>query len=106
MPFATSNGVRLYWRADGHPGQPPLLLLNSLGCDHAMWDGVVRALSGRFRLLRMDTRGHGASDAPAGDYTIARAGGGRAGRAGRGRGAAGRGGRRVHGRHDGDAAGR
>ena len=71
MPFATRDGVRLYWRADGHPDRPALLLLNSLGCDHAMWDGVVRALSGRFRLLRMDTRGHGASDAPPGDYSIA-----------------------------------
>ena len=71
MPFTTRDGVRLYWRADGHPDRPALLLLNSLGTDHAMWDGVVRALSGRFRLLRMDTRGHGASDAPPGDYTIA-----------------------------------
>ena len=71
MPFASRNGVRLYWRADGHTTRPALLLLNSLGCDHAMWDGVVRVLSGRFRLLRMDTRGHGASDAPSGDYTIA-----------------------------------
>ena len=70
MPFATRDGVRLYWRADGHPDHPALLLLNSLGTDHAMWDEVVRALSGQFRLLRMDTRGHGASDAPPGDYTI------------------------------------
>ena len=71
MPFAKRDGVRLYWRADGHPDHPPLLLLNSLGSDHAMWDGVVRTLSGRFRLLRMDTRGHGASDAPPGDYAMA-----------------------------------
>ena len=70
MPFVTRDGVRLYWRADGHSDRPALLLLNSVGCDHAIWDDVVRALSGRFRLLRMDTRGHGASDAPAGDYTI------------------------------------
>jgi 3-oxoadipate enol-lactonase/4-carboxymuconolactone decarboxylase len=70
MPFALRDGVRLYWRADGHPDRPAVLLLNSLGCDHAMWDGVVRALSGRFWLLRMDTRGHGASDSPPGDYTI------------------------------------
>ena len=71
MPFATRNGARLFWRADGHPSHPPLLLLNSLGCDHAMWNGVVRALADRFRLLRMDTRGHGASDTPPGDYMIA-----------------------------------
>ncbi len=71
MPFLNRDGLRLYWRADGPAHLPPLLLLNSLGTDHAMWDGVVRALSGRFYLLRMDTRGHGASDSPAGDTTIA-----------------------------------
>ena len=70
MPFALRDGVRLYWRADGHPDRPVLLLLNSVGADHAMWNGVVRALSGRFRLLRMDARGHGASDVPPGDYTM------------------------------------
>lgn len=71
MPFATRDGVRLFWRQDGHPDRPALVLLNSLGTDHAMWDGVVRALSQRFRLIRMDTRGHGASDVPPGDYTMA-----------------------------------
>ncbi|WP_158744316.1 alpha/beta fold hydrolase [Acidisphaera sp. L21] len=71
MPFVTRDGVRLYWRADGHPDRPALLLLHGVGTDHAVWDGVVRALSGRFRLLRMDARGHGASDVPPGDYTIA-----------------------------------
>ena len=71
MPFANSDGVRLFWRQDGHPDRPALLLLNSVGCDHAMWDGVMRALATRYRVLRMDTRGHGASDAPAGDYSIA-----------------------------------
>ncbi len=71
MPFAIRDGVRLFWRQDGHPDRPALLLLNSVGCDHAMWDGVVRALVTRYRVLRMDTRGHGASDAPAGDYSIA-----------------------------------
>src|SRR3546814_10897441 len=50
---------------------PTLLLLNSLGTDFAMWDQVVPLLCDSFRVLRMDTRGHGASDAPEGDYTIA-----------------------------------
>ena len=70
MPFATRDGVRLFWRQDGHPDRPALLMLNSLGCDHAMWNGLVPSLSSRYRVLRMDTRGHGASDAPPGDYTI------------------------------------
>ena len=70
MAFVTRDGVRLYWRADGNAGKPPLLLLNSLGTDHAMWDAVMPQLSREFRVLRMDTRGHGASDAPQGDYSI------------------------------------
>ncbi len=70
MAFVMQDKVRLYWRADGDEGKPPLLLLNSLGTDHAMWDGVMPLLTRDFRVLRMDTRGHGASDAPKGDYTL------------------------------------
>jgi 3-oxoadipate enol-lactonase / 4-carboxymuconolactone decarboxylase len=71
MPFVTREGVRLYWRADGDGEKPALLLLNSLGTDHAMWGDVAHLLVRDFRLLRMDARGHGASDAPKTDYTIA-----------------------------------
>jgi 3-oxoadipate enol-lactonase/4-carboxymuconolactone decarboxylase len=70
MPFVNREGVRLYWRADGEPDKPGLLLLNSIGCDMGLWDRVVPQLTPRFRVLRMDTRGHGASDAPAGDYGL------------------------------------
>ena len=67
MPFVARDGVWLYWREDGRPDRPPLLLLNSLGTDLSMWDGVVRELRDQFRILRMDTRGHGASSALPGD---------------------------------------
>ncbi|HMK66912.1 MAG TPA: alpha/beta fold hydrolase, partial [Stellaceae bacterium] len=70
MPFVSREGARLYWRVDGNQEKPALLLLNSLGTDHAMWSAVVPALVRDFRVLRMDTRGHGASDAPKTDYTI------------------------------------
>ncbi|MFI5014548.1 MAG: 3-oxoadipate enol-lactonase [Hyphomicrobiales bacterium] len=70
MAFTTREGVRLYWRADGNAEKPALLLLNSLGTDHAMWDAVMPLLMRDFRVLRMDTRGHGASDAPKADYSI------------------------------------
>ena len=70
MPFATGQEGRIYWRADGRETAPVLLLLNSLGTDFAMWDPVVPLLYDSFRVLRMDTRGHGASDAPAGDYAL------------------------------------
>lgn len=70
MPFASGPKGRLYWRADGREKAPALLLLNSLGTDLAMWDPVVPLLHDDYRVLRMDTRGHGASDVPAGDYSI------------------------------------
>ena len=38
----------------------------------AMWDDQVKALAGEYRILRYDTRGHGGSDAPSGDYSLDR----------------------------------
>jgi 3-oxoadipate enol-lactonase/4-carboxymuconolactone decarboxylase len=70
MPFATHDGVRIYWRLDGAADKPALVLLNSIGCDLSLYDAAARHLSPAFRLLRIDTRGHGASDAPVGDYTL------------------------------------
>jgi 3-oxoadipate enol-lactonase/4-carboxymuconolactone decarboxylase len=70
MPFVTHAGARLYWRTDGDPALPPLVLVNSLGTDHCLWDPVMPRLADFFRVIRMDMRGHGASDAPAGEYTV------------------------------------
>lgn len=70
MPFATSHGARIYWRQDGAADKPALLLLTSIGTDLSLYDPVVPLLTPDFRVLRMDTRGHGASDAPAGDYSL------------------------------------
>lgn len=70
MPFATHAGARIFWRADGNPALPPLVLVNSLGTDHSLWDPVMPRLADFFRVIRMDTRGHGASDAPTGEYSV------------------------------------
>ena len=70
MPFVTRNGVRLYWKLDGAADRLPLVLLNSIGTDMALWDAALPHLLPRFRLMRVDTRGHGASDAPDGDYDL------------------------------------
>ncbi|MGA2722625.1 MAG: 3-oxoadipate enol-lactonase [Bryobacteraceae bacterium] len=74
MPFAVSEGCRIYYRLEGAPNGPLLVLAHSLGTDHGMWSPQMPALLRRFRVLRLDLRGHGASDAPAGDYTIAQLG--------------------------------
>lgn len=64
------DGARIAWQQAGDPAASALLLLNSLGTTTAMWDGVMPALAARFRVIRMDTRGHGAS-AAAGPCTLA-----------------------------------
>jgi 3-oxoadipate enol-lactonase/4-carboxymuconolactone decarboxylase len=68
MPFAINDGCRLYWRQDGVPDRPALLLLNDVGADMGLWERVLPLLSERFCVIRMDMRGQGASDAPAGPY--------------------------------------
>jgi 3-oxoadipate enol-lactonase len=63
--------VRLAHRIDGPDDAPVLVLSNSIGSDWRMWDGVVPALTARFRVLRYNTRGHAESEVPPGPYTIA-----------------------------------
>ena len=66
-----ADGCRLVGEAYGPTEAPPLLFLNSIGCDRSLWDAQVAALSKDYRCLAFDTRGHGESDAPTGEYTIA-----------------------------------
>jgi 3-oxoadipate enol-lactonase len=74
MAFFSHDNARLHWRFDGKPGLPVLVLGNSLGTDLFMWDRQVEPLMQRFRLLRYDVRGHGASDVVNGDATMDRLG--------------------------------
>jgi 3-oxoadipate enol-lactonase/4-carboxymuconolactone decarboxylase len=70
MPFVQNAGARLYWREDGAADRPAILLLHPVGCDHALFNGAVELLIEHARVLRMDVRGHGASDAPAPPYLL------------------------------------
>ena len=74
MAFTEIDGVAIYFRDEGRQGRPALMLSHSLGLDHAMWDAQVGDWLPHFRILRFDTRGHGASGATAGDYSIERLG--------------------------------
>jgi 3-oxoadipate enol-lactonase len=51
-----------------------MVVSNSLGTDHSLWDFQAAAFSRRRALWRYDTRGHGGSDKPQGDYSIDRLG--------------------------------
>jgi 3-oxoadipate enol-lactonase len=55
---------------EGPRDAPALLLSNALGTTAAFWEDQVPAFAHSFRVVRYDTRGHGRSDAPTGDYTI------------------------------------
>jgi 3-oxoadipate enol-lactonase len=54
---------------------PPLVLSTSIGATHEMWDSQANALSGRFRVIRYDHRGHGSAPVPPGPYSLADLGG-------------------------------
>jgi 3-oxoadipate enol-lactonase / 4-carboxymuconolactone decarboxylase len=70
MPLIHAGGLRQYYRIDGNDDRPVLLLLHSLGCDHTQWEVQAADLQPHFRVLRYDLRGHGATDASNGDYSI------------------------------------
>jgi 3-oxoadipate enol-lactonase/4-carboxymuconolactone decarboxylase len=63
MTLIRAHGTDLNYELSGPTGAPVLALSNSLGTTLAMWDGVAAHLRGRYRILRYDTRGHGASPA-------------------------------------------
>jgi 3-oxoadipate enol-lactonase len=60
-----------YHRFDGPGDAPVLLLSNSLGTTHGMWEPQLQALTEHFRVLRYDRRGHGRSEVPTGPYSMA-----------------------------------
>lgn len=64
------DGALLSASVDGPDGAPALLLMHSIGTDHRMWSAQISAFARHFRVVALDARGHGASAAPDGDYTI------------------------------------
>lgn len=70
MPFATIHNARIFYRLQGNAGRPVLILSHSISTDHAMWELQIGDLLPYFQILRYDTRGHGASEATAGEYSI------------------------------------
>jgi 3-oxoadipate enol-lactonase len=65
-----TNAIRLNIQTGGREDAPPLLMMHSIGCDLTLWDAQAEALGQDFRVIRYDSRGHGGSEAPTGDYTV------------------------------------
>ncbi|MEP6701543.1 MAG: 3-oxoadipate enol-lactonase [Betaproteobacteria bacterium] len=70
MPLARLESIDLNYRIDGDARLPWLVLSNGLGLDLTMWAPQIPALTREFRVLRYDTRGHGASSDPAHPATM------------------------------------
>jgi 3-oxoadipate enol-lactonase len=66
----SSDGCELAYSVEGVEGRPFLLLSNSLGTSADMWADQMPSLAAAFRVIRYDTRGHGRSGAPSGEYSI------------------------------------
>ena len=64
------NGIETNYEIHGKEGAPWLTFSHSLACSVRMWDGQIAAFKDRWRILVYDTRGHGASEAPTGPYSL------------------------------------
>ncbi len=63
------DGVALDYEETGH-GAPSLVFVHGLACHRGFWAAQVAHFAHTHRVLAVDLRGHGGSDAPAQRYTM------------------------------------
>lgn len=70
MPTATINGVRLFYEDSGQG--PAIIVLHGYTGSHKDWAAQIPVLAEHYRVVSMDHRGHGKSEAPssASDYSV------------------------------------
>lgn len=69
MPYLSIDGARLYYEETGTG--TPLLFIHGLGSSSRDWFEQAAHFRNRYRVLRMDLRGHGRSERATGPYHIA-----------------------------------
>lgn len=69
MDFVSSDGVRLHYELHGSTGEP-LVFVHGYTGDITDWHHQIPELARTHRLLVLDNRGHGHSDAPAAPASI------------------------------------
>jgi len=68
---ARINGLGLHYVEWGRPDGPAVVLLHGITGHARVWDTLAARLEDRYRVLALDQRGHGDSDAPEdADYRI------------------------------------
>jgi pimeloyl-ACP methyl ester carboxylesterase len=69
VPYLERDGVQLYYEEAG-AGDETMLFVHGWCCDHTYLTPQFEHFAGRYRVVAVDLRGHGRSDAPRQDYTI------------------------------------
>lgn len=69
MPYLSVDDARLYYNEEG--SGPPLLFLHGLGSSTRDWFAQASHFADRYRVIRIDLRGHGRSERTRGPYHIA-----------------------------------
>jgi pimeloyl-ACP methyl ester carboxylesterase len=70
MHLIKKEGVTLAYQ-DINPDLPPMLFVHGWGCDHTALAPQAEFFRHSHRVVSIDLRGHGKSDAPDQDYTMA-----------------------------------
>ena len=70
MPLILRPDLRLNAEISGPVNGMPLVLLHALGTDLSIWEDLLPLLPQSLRILRLDLRGHGKSDAPPPPYPM------------------------------------
>jgi 3-oxoadipate enol-lactonase len=65
---ATVNGFRMNFAVEGPEAAAVVVLHHPLATDLTVWDALTAALLPRYRVVRLDARGHGASEVTPAPY--------------------------------------
>ena len=69
LRFRTVHGYRRAFRVAG--SGPPIVLIHGIGDNSTTWEPIISALARRHLVIAPDLLGHGQSDKPRADYSIA-----------------------------------
>src|SRR6201997_261252 len=69
LQFRTIHGYRRAFRVAGEG--PAILLIHGIGDNSSTWESVQTKLAQRFKVIAPDLLGHGKSDKPRADYSVA-----------------------------------
>jgi 3-oxoadipate enol-lactonase len=70
MPTFISNDAAINYATFGDASKPAIIFSNSLGTNYQIWQPQINFFKKNYFIVCYDTRGHGASTAPQGPYSI------------------------------------